>query len=215
MPKGMPFKREPFEPIPAPRSISFEDISDPFAAPVAEAVKKTKIRMKLGESVHDYNATMKGMEDFLYPPMPGRFQRGQVRKLPPEMLKSRYLQVLSASLGNHSMALYYCCWSPKQFQEVLDDEFQVRIDELRAQLADRATFIMHQSMGLISDRTVGGRPMPAIPPAVTSAMRQVVEKLQEKSAAAAPTAKKGRKLVIEGLDRTKTGAPPEEKRGLP
>lgn len=162
----------------------------------------------------DRDAGFKDLLDFLYPPMPGKFSPYWVRKKPVEWLQDRYLNVLAASLGNHSIALFYCCWSRDQFEKVLeaDPTFQARIDEVRERLADRATFIMHRGMGLISERTVGGAELSPTPPVVTAALAKVVEKMSEKAAGSAPKRARGRKLVIEGLDRTKSGPPPDEKR---
>lgn len=136
----------------------------------------------------------KTLEDFLYPPMPGQFSPWRIRKQPLDSLRDRYIQVLNSSLGNHSVALFYCCWSQEQFEAALDDDFKKRIVQTKMQLADRATFIMYKGMGLIGSKESD------TPPSVTAAMAKVVEKMSEDSAQD-NFQKKGMRLVVEGLDR--------------
>lgn len=147
------------------------------------------------------DAISKSIEDFLYPPMPGAFRVYDIRRRSLEDLKDRYIKVLSATMGVHSAALFYCCWTQDQFEAVLDDEFKKRILQTRAQLADRATFIMYKGMGL-----VGGKNN-EVAPSVTAAMAKVVEKMAENSDAIMESGK-GYKLIVEGLDRNAKHVPP-------
>ncbi len=136
----------------------------------------------------------KAVEHFLYPSLPGMFQPCQVRKLPLEKLRSRYIQSFSASMGNHSVAKFYCCWSEVQFQAARTAGFDAQIEETRVQLADRAKYIMYQGMGLVASEK------PATPPQITAAMAKVVESLGS-TATESKRAKKGYKLVVDGLAR--------------
>lgn len=144
----------------------------------------------------------KATRDFLFPPMPGAFQPSEVRKMPLEELRDRYIKVLSATMGNHSMSLFYCSWDQEQFEDALNAKFKKRIMIAKSQLADRATFIMHQGLGLIATADGGAPPASQ----VTAALAKVVEKFNERGEQ--QEAGKGYKLVIEGLERNKTGIPP-------
>lgn len=145
--------------------------------------------------------------DFLFPRMPGPFRPALIRKLPVEVLRARYIQVLSATMGNHSMGLFYCDWTQDQFEAALNAKFRKQIALARSMLADRAQFILHKTMGLIrsADDDEGSRTMN---PTVTSAMAKVVDSLRSNEMIR-ESASRGFKLVVEGLDRTKT-APPQE-----
>lgn len=139
-------------------------------------------------------AISKDIDDFLYPPMPGSFRVYDIRRKPLDFLKDRYIKVLKATMGIHSAALFYCCWTQDKFEEVLDDDFKKRILQTRAELADRATFIMYKGMGLIGGGDAD------VAPSVTASMAKVVEKMAE-SSAQDMVQKKGMRLVVEGLDR--------------
>lgn len=140
--------------------------------------------------------------DFLYPPMPGAFQPSVIRKLPVEKLRERYLKVLGATMGNHSIALFYCDWSQEQFEAALNLKFRKAIAIAKSQLADRATFIMHKSMGLIAD----GEEIGPVNAQVTSALAKVVESLKAKDVEQESGG--GFKLIVEGLDRSKPAPVP-------
>ena len=143
----------------------------------------------------------KAVEHFLYPSLPGLFEPRRVRKMPLEKLRARYIQCFSASMGNHSVAKFYCCWSEVQFQAARTVGFDAQIEETRVQLADRAKYIMYQGMGLVASEK------PATPPQITAAMAKVVEGLSG-SAVEAKKAKKGYKLVVDGLARPPVTPPP-------
>lgn len=148
----------------------------------------------------DSNADAKRAKDFLFPKMPGAFRPAIIRKKPLNWLRGRYIKVFSATMGNHSMALFYCCWTQEQFEEAMDARFKRQIQIAKSALADRATFIMHKSMGLIADDAEIG-PVNA---QVSSALAKVVEKLKEKDADQETGG--GFKVVVDGLDRS--AAPP-------
>ncbi len=152
----------------------------------------------------DSHPDAKRAKDFLYPKMPGAFRPYNVRRMPVEQLRARYITVLSATMGNHSMSLFYCCWTQEQFEEVLTAKFRKEIARAKAALADRATFIMHRGMGLIQGSEETG-PANA---QVTSALAKVVDSLKAKDADQEEGG--GFKLVVEGLDRSQ-GAPPAGK----
>jgi len=149
----------------------------------------------------DISPQYKQARDFLFPPMPGAFSPSRVRKMSVDDLRKRYIQVLSATMGNHSASLYYCCWSQDQFEAALSAKFKKDIARAKAQLADRATFIMHKSMGLIAD----GAEIGPVNAQVTSALAKVVESLKAKDVDQETGG--GFKLVVEGLDRS-AQAPP-------
>lgn len=134
-------------------------------------------------------------QDFLFPKMPGPFRPVQIRKKSVEWLRDRYLQVMSATMGNHSTALFYCCWTQEQFDNAMDDEFASRIVRVKSELADRATLIMLRGVGLVDGGDSG-----KIAPTVTAVMAKVVEGLREKGEKEGP--KRGFRLVVDGLDRT-------------
>lgn len=150
----------------------------------------------------------KDFYDFLFPPMPGAFQPSVIRKLPVGDRRDRYLKVLNATMGNHSMSLFYCDWSQAQFEAALNDDFKNRIMLAKSQLADRVEFIMNQGLGLIPNGVVADSPSYQI----TAALVKIAERLNERGQQ--QEAGKGYKLVIEGLERNKTGLPsaPEAKR---
>lgn len=133
-------------------------------------------------------------DDFLFPKLPGSFKRWDIRKKPLEWLKDRYIQVLMASMANHSMGMFYCCWDQDEFDAILDEAFAARISRVKAELADRATFIMLRGVGLVDNGEVS-----RLPPTVTSVMAKVVDGLREKGEKEGP--RRGFKLVVEGLDR--------------
>lgn len=181
--------------------------------PVADARPRARVRAGRGSYVPSIapgpgemrtgepkSPGMKMARDFLYPPMPGAFQPSVIRKLPVEKLRERYLKVLGATMGNHSISLFYCAWTQEQFEEALNAKFRKAIAQAKSQLADRATFIMHKSMGLIAD----GAEIGAVNAQVSSALAKVVESLKAKDVEQESGG--GFKLVVEGLDRSK-GAP--------
>ncbi len=146
----------------------------------------------------ELSAGMKVARDFLFPPMPGAFYPSVIRKLPVEKRRERYLKVLGATMGNHSIALFYCAWTHEDFEEALNAKFRKAIATAKSQLADRATFIMHRNMGLIDSAEEIG----PINAQVTSALSKVVESLKAKDVEQESGG--GFKLVVEGLD---TSAP--------
>ncbi len=141
----------------------------------------------------DLSGGYKTDKDFLFPKLPGAFVPSKIRQMPLEWLKERYLLVLDASMGNHSMALFYCCWDEDQFQAVVDDGFRVLISRTMTKLADRAAFIMHRGIGLVE----GGD---ADTPAVTAVMAKVVAELNA-GQTVAENAKRSYKLTVDGLKR--------------
>lgn len=144
----------------------------------------------------DSHPDAKRAKDFLFPKMPGAFRPYNVRKMTMDQLRGRYINVLSATMGNHSMALFYCCWTQDQFDAAMNPRFKRQIQIAKSQLADRATFIMHKSMGLIAD----GAEIGAVNAQVSSALAKVVEKLREKDVEQETGG--GFKLIVEGLDRS-------------
>lgn len=139
----------------------------------------------------------KRLDSFLYPPLPAAFAPYEVKKFPLSKLRERYLSVLSATMGNHSIALFYCCWTHAQFVAALTDNFKKDIAITMSQLADRATFLMHRGMGLVkTDDDVAGVPTGS----AASALAKVVENLKAKDVEQESGG--GFKLVVEGLDRS-------------
>lgn len=144
----------------------------------------------------------KQTKDFIFPKMPGPFRPTIIRKLPMDKLRGRYITVLSASMGNHSLALFYCCWTQEQFDAAMNPRFRRQIEIAKSQLADRATFIMHRNLGLIEGEVGAGNSQ------VTSVLSKVIENLRAKEADQDTGG--GFKLVVEGLDRSQA-APAEKK----
>ena len=137
----------------------------------------------------------KELDHFLYPAMPAAFTPCEIRKLPVEKLRERYLNVMSATMGNHSISLFYCAWTQEQFEEALGAKFRKQIEQVKAQLADRAMFLMHRGMGLVK---VDGDAEPNMQ--VSAALAKVVESLKAKDVEQESGG--GFKLIVEGLDRS-------------
>lgn len=148
----------------------------------------------------------KELDHFLYPAMPAAFSPYEIKKWPVDKLRERYLHVLSATMGNHSIALFYCCWAQEQFEAAAESvKFRKAIERTRAQLADRATFLMHRGMGLIRAENSGPPNMQ-----VSAALAKVVESLKAKDVEQESGG--GFSLVVEGLDtKTPTPAAPDRK----
>lgn len=144
--------------------------------------------------VEEPSVNAKQTKDFIFPKMPGPFRPSTVRKLPMDKLRGRYITVLSASMGNHSLALFYCCWTQDQFDAAMNPRFRRQIEIAKSQLADRATFIMHRNLGLIEGEVGAGNSQ------VTSVLSKVIENLRAKEADQDTGG--GFKLVVEGLDRS-------------
>ena len=138
------------------------------------------------------NGNDKQLNNFLYPPMLGSFDPWAIKKLSVEKRRDRYIQVFNATMGNHSVSMYYACWDQDSFDSALNDNFQKRIDQARSQLADRAAYIMHKTLGLVASDE------PIAPPTVSAAMAKVVESFGEPSAAKGGL-KKAYKLTVNGL----------------
>ena len=134
----------------------------------------------------------KGADAFLYPLMPGSFAPSRVRKMHVEILRDRYLQVFAASMGNHSLSKFYCCWTQEQFEAAINPAFEKALEQARSELADRASLIMMRGMGLVGEGTQ------TVPPTVTAAMAKVVESMRNPDGTlGAP--KKAYKLTVNGL----------------
>lgn len=145
---------------------------------------------------------------FLYPTMPGNLKTWQVRRLTPSQMKSRYLRAFSASMGNHSLSLSYCLWTPEQFEALMTEDFAKEIESIKVQLADRAAFIMHQGLGLIRVDKNDKDPEVTLSPAIASALARIVDRFlgQEDKVMDG----KGQfRLVVDGLDRGTVPAEPK------
>ena len=149
----------------------------------------------------------KNLDNFLHPPMPGAFSPSRVRKMHVELLRDRYIQVFSASMGNHSLSKFYCCWSQEQFEEALSPAFEKAIERARVELADRAALIMHRGMGLVGDGSVE-----TVPPTVTAAMAKVVENMKNPDGTLG-IPKKAYKLTVNGLAQPLQAGPVVARRG--
>lgn len=143
------------------------------------------------------------VEDFLFPPLPVERLVLTVKRAPLEQRRGRYLQAFRSSMGNHSLAMFFAGWNQLEFEAVCDSGFKQRISEEKAALADRATFIMHRSLGLVKSEDGAKTNLMSV-----SAMARVVEKLKEEeqsSGSVNPSGGNARaggfKLVVEGLQR--------------
>lgn len=154
-----------------------------------------------GEKDRWVNGNDKRVGDFLYPPMPGAFDPWKIRKLAADAVRERYIQVLAATLGNHSIACFYCCLDQDQFDALLTVKFKKRILQAKSQLADRATYIMHRNLGLVRGPDEGDAERPPAPGAIAS-LAKVVEKLQSSEIPSGNG--EGFKMKIEGLDRSRS-----------
>jgi len=173
-----------------------------YAPKVGPATGEKPLFAELGDN-RPKSAGFKLEDDFLFPPMLGAFVPSTVRKLPLDDLRARYLKVLNATMGNHSMSLFYCDWTQEQFEAALNARFKKQIKSARSQLADRVTYMMHRAMGLIkSERSEVANTQ------VIAAMARVAEKLNERNEMQEST--KGYKLIIEGLEQTAEGKPPSK-----
>ena len=136
----------------------------------------------------------KGLHDFLYPPMPGSFSPYEMRKKSVEFLREKYLKTFAATAGNHSIAMHFCAWEQDDFEAALDDDFLKRIDRARAQVADRAAFIMHQTLSLVKNKTADAPPINSV-----SALARIAKNLRARSEQ--PQTKARFNIVVNGLDR--------------
>lgn len=134
---------------------------------------------------------------FLYPQLPASFLAWEIRKMSLDELRARYLKVLNASMGNHSMSMFYCCWEQEQFEAALDAKFKKQILLAKARLLDRATYILHKACGLVKSD-----PWAEDPTANAVTVSRVVDKLYETRSETSSSGE-GFKLTVEGLDRTK------------
>ncbi len=148
----------------------------------------------------------KGIHDFLYPKMPAPFLPSRVVRFPIAQLKDRYIQVFAATMGNHSIALFYCVWTPDRFEAVVtaDPVFGRRIEAERARLVDRATFLLNKNIGLVCNEageTPGG---------IGSGSATLAKVVGDLKAATSESKgkKKGYKLTVDGLARPVVGALP-------
>lgn len=152
-----------------------------------------------GEMEEGYVDDRVELDKYLFPRLPAAFHKWKIKQYPVEKLRDRYIKVLEATMGNHSIALFYCVWTQDQFEKALNPTFKKRILAAKAQLADRASFIMHRGMGLIKTDADDK----ALPPTVTAAMAKVVESLNNKEELHRDSGKSF-KLIVEGLDRAKS-----------
>lgn len=151
-------------------------------------MKRSKLQKSTEPQAAGGSAT--GISAFLYPSMP---DAADVGGMDLDELRARYIQVFSASMGNHSLSKFYCGWNQEQFEAAGTAGFEAELSRAREELADRAALIMHRGMGLVAGDG------PAVPPTVTAAMAKVVESMS--TPAAGKTAKKGYKLTVSGLMR--------------
>ena len=154
-----------------------------------------KMKKKSAEPAAWIGDAGKNLENFLHPPMPGAFSPSRVRKMHVELLRDRYIQVFSASMGNHSLSKFYCCWSQEQFEAAMNPAFEKALERARTELADRAALIMHRGMGLVA---ADGDAM--VPPTVTAAMAKVVESMTNPDGTKG-IPRKAYKLTVNGLAR--------------
>lgn len=140
----------------------------------------------------------KDLDSFLFPKMLGSFQPAAIRKWPVEKLRERYLIAFNASMGNHSLSMFFCCWNQDQFEAAMTDAFEKKISRLRGELADRAMLIMHKGMGLVGDGVA------SVPPTVTAAMAKVVENMKNPDGTLG-VQKKAYKLTVNGLQSPAPG----------
>ena len=124
-----------------------------------------------------------------------------------ELLRDRYIQVFSASMGNHSLSKFYCCWSQEQFEEAMNPAFEKALERARTELADRAALIMHRGMGLVA---ADGDAM--VPPTVTAAMAKVVESMTNPDGTKG-LPRKAYKLTVNGLQQPLQAVPVVARRG--
>jgi hypothetical protein len=136
----------------------------------------------------------KDLQDFLYPPMPGTFSPYEMKKKPVEFLREKYLKTFAATAGNHSIAMYFCAWEQDDFEAALDDDFQKRIDRARAQVADRAAFVMNRALGLVENKAEAAPPINSV-----AALAVIVKNLRARREK--PRTKARFNIVVPGLVR--------------
>ncbi len=140
----------------------------------------------------------KDYSSFLHPRIPGKFMPDAIKRKSLPWLKARYLKVFNATMGNHSMALFYCAWKPARFREVLaaDQEFETAIADAKAEIADRAAFMLYKGLGLIAGEEGSHEPTPQ----TGAVLAKIVESMAEK-APVKEVKKKSFKLTVSGLKR--------------
>ncbi len=98
-----------------------------------------------------YQKETKGIDTFLAPKLPGRFQPSTVRKMADEDRQARFLQTYAATMGNRSLARYYAAWSPAEFRDQLKKHpnFALGVQDAEEEIADRAKLVLYSDLGLI------------------------------------------------------------------
>lgn len=126
---------------------------------------------------------MKSVADFLCPKMPGKFAPDDIKRHALEWRKERYLKTFAATLGNHSVSRFYAAWSSAEFRAVVeaDPEFERAIADECEAIADRARYVLHESLGLVAPLEERKRPEWAGMAAALAALQRVAEDLRERS----------------------------------
>lgn len=133
--------------------------------------------------------------------MPGTFSPYEMKKKPVAFLRDKYLKAFAATAANHSASMFFCAWDQDAFEAALDADFQKRIDRARAQVADRAAFVMNQALGLVKNEAGAAPPINSV-----SALARIAKNLRARREQ--PKTKSRYTLVVNGLDRGPAQLPP-------
>ncbi len=136
--------------------------------------------------------------------MPGAFTPSDMRKKDLIFRSERYLKTFAATMGNHSISLFYTAWTQEDFEIALQhvEGFALRIADEKNRLADRAQFFLHKTMGLIPQ----AGELDEAHKVNDAALARVVEKINEGRTDARSTGK-GLSLRVDGLERPKRNTP--------
>jgi hypothetical protein len=156
------------------------------------------------------------LKDWLYPKMPKHLAQSQIRPKSREWLLDRYIQVYSASMGNHSVSRFYCHWTMADYEAetAADPAFAEAIRNESLNIADRAKYLLHEGLGLL---TCVDEAAPITNTAALNILARLEGELRERGEIEADrreqakTSGRRRAVFVEGLERPK--APSSEGAG--
>jgi hypothetical protein len=137
--------------------------------------------------------------------MPKMLPRNKVLGETAEWVQARYIQVYSATMGNHSLARYYCHWTLEEYEAKIQEfpKFEAAIREESMKIADRAKYLLYEGLGLMSCN----EEEPVTNTQAINTLARISEELRERGAdeIAEAEQKKSRgirrSVLVEGLKR--------------
>jgi len=135
--------------------------------------------------------------------MPKHLAPGHFKGKTEEWVRERYLRVYAASMGNHSIARFYCHWTPEEYDrqvaEIPAFAAAIRCESLN--VADRARYLLHEGLGLLTCN----EEEPVTNSQALNILARLEGELRERGEIEVDKAKSGkgtrRSVVVEGLQR--------------